>query len=118
MEVRTRIAPSPTGPVHVGTAYTALFNRTFAKKHGGQFILRIEDTDQERSKPVYETMIIDSLKWLGLTWDEGTDVGGPYESYRQSERTKYYQEHAQILLEKGILYKCWCTRFTIKNKIK
>jgi len=109
MDVRTRIAPSPTGPVHVGTAYTALFNRTFAHKHGGQFILRIEDTDQERSKPVYETMIIDALKWLGLTWDEGTDVGGPYASYRQSERTEIYREYAQILLDKGILYKCWCT---------
>ena len=78
MTVRTRVAPSPTGDPHVGTAYIALFNRCFAHQHGGQFILRIEDTDQTRSTDQSEQMILDSLKWLGLSWDEGPDVGGPH----------------------------------------
>ncbi len=108
MSIRVRIAPSPTGPVHVGTAYTALFNRAFAKHHGGQFILRIEDTDRERSKPIYEKQIMDALKWLGLTWDEGPDIGGQFAPYRQSERTPIYQEYANILISKGYAYKCWC----------
>ena len=109
MSVRVRIAPSPTGPVHVGTAYTALFNRAFAKKNGGQFILRIEDTDKERSNTIYEEKIIESLKWLGLTWDEGPDIGGPYAPYRQSERTSIYREYADILISKDFAYKCWCS---------
>ena len=77
MTVRTRIAPSPTGDPHVGTAYIALFNQCFARQHGGQFILRIEDTDQVRSSAASEKQILDSLRWLGLEWDEGPDVGGP-----------------------------------------
>src|SRR5579871_6296754 len=81
-----RIGPSPTGDPHVGTAYIALFNYVFAQKHGGQFVLRIEDTDQVRSQPAWEAMIISALKWLGLSWDEGPDVGGPHGPYRQSER--------------------------------
>ena len=85
MTVRTRVAPSPTGDPHVGTAYMALFNRCFAKAHGGQFILRIEDTDQARSTAAAEQMIFDSLRWLGLDWDEGPDVGGDHGPYRQSE---------------------------------
>ena len=101
MTVRTRIAPSPTGDPHVGTAYIALFNRTFARQHGGQFVLRIEDTDRARSTPESEAAILRSLRWLGLTWDEGPDIGGPHGPYRQSERGAIYAEHAQILLDGG-----------------
>lgn len=107
--VRVRIAPSPTGSPHVGTAYIALYNYCFAKAGGGRFILRIEDTDQSRSKPEYETMILDALRWTGLQWDEGPDVGGDYGPYRQSERTDIYRRHAQILIDKGHAYKCFCT---------
>lgn len=107
--VRVRIAPSPTGFPHVGTGYIALFNYAFAASQGGQFLLRVEDTDQNRSDPHFETMILNSLRWLGLTWDEGPDVGGPYGPYRQSERTEIYRAHAQILLEKGHAYPCFCT---------
>ena len=88
MTVRTRIAPSPTGDPHVGTAYMALFNRAFASRHSGQFILRIEDTDVVRSTAESERAIFDALHWLGLQWDEGPDVGGPYGPYRQSERVE------------------------------
>jgi len=109
MTVRTRIAPSPTGDPHVGTAYIALFNYCFAHKHGGQFILRIEDTDQTRSAPEYEQAIMDSLKWLGMQWDEGPDIGGPCGPYRQSERKAIYVEHANMLLDKGEAYRCFCT---------
>src|SRR5690554_2861510 len=101
MTVRTRIAPSPTGDPHVGTAYIALFNFCFARQHGGQFILRIEDTDQMRSTPESERMILDTLRWLGLDWDEGPDVGGPHGPYRQSERMELYREHAMRLVEQG-----------------
>ncbi|MEE2779334.1 MAG: glutamate--tRNA ligase [Myxococcota bacterium] len=107
--VRVQIAPSPTGDPHVGTAYTALFNRVFAHKHGGQFILRIEDTDQARSTPESEKAIFDSLRWLGLTWDEGPDVGGPRGPYRQSERTALYREHAAQLVAQGQAYPCFAT---------
>jgi len=107
--VRTRIAPSPTGDPHVGTAYIALFNYCFARKHGGQFILRIEDTDQTRSALEYEQAIMDALKWTGITWDEGPDIGGPCGPYRQSERAAIYREHAQILVDKGQAYRCFCT---------
>ena len=89
-QIRTRIAPSPTGDPHVGTAYIALFNRCFAHSNGGKFILRVEDTDRVRSSKNSESNIIESLNWLGLTWDEGPDVGGEYGPYRQSERTKIY----------------------------
>ena len=108
--VRVRIAPSPTGDPHVGTAYAALFNRAFAKGRGGQFILRIEDTDQTRSTPESEAAILASLRWLGLTWDEGPDIGGPFGPYRQSERTAIYREHVDLLLENGHAYRCFCTR--------
>ncbi len=107
--VRTRVAPSPTGDPHVGTAYVALFNLCFARQHGGQFILRIEDTDQVRSTPESEQQILASLKWLGLNWDEGPDVGGPHAPYRQSERSDIYKTHANILLEKGHAFRCFCT---------
>lgn len=109
MTVRTRVAPSPTGDPHVGTAYIALINYCFAKKHGGEFLLRIEDTDQARSTPQSEKMILESLKWLGLSWDEGPDVGGPHGPYRQSERSAIYTEHCDRLLEQGHAFKCYCT---------
>jgi glutamyl-tRNA synthetase len=107
--VRVRIAPSPTGDPHVGTAYIALFNYVFAKKHGGQFVLRVEDTDRGRARADSEHMIYDALRWIGLSWDEGPDVGGPYAPYRQSERGALYREHANLLLETGKSYRCFCT---------
>ena len=93
MKVKTRVAPSPTGDPHLGTAYVALFNWIFAKKYKGSFVLRIEDTDQARSSEESENAILDSLKWLGLDWDEGPDLGGPLGPYRQSERKKIYHEN-------------------------
>lgn len=108
--VRTRIAPSPTGDPHVGTAYVALFNYAFAKKHGGQFILRIEDTDRVRSNTESEEMIFKALRWLGLEWDEGPDVGGPEGPYRQSERSEIYTKHVDQLVASGDAYPCFCTR--------
>ncbi len=109
MTVRVRIAPSPTGDPHVGTAYIALFNLIFARHFKGQFILRIEDTDQSRSRPEYEANIFKALNWCGIHWDEGPDVGGPYGPYRQSERTEIYQKHAYELLARGKAYKCFAT---------
>ncbi len=109
MTVRVRIAPSPTGDPHVGTAYMAVFNSIFARHHGGKFILRIEDTDRKRSRPEYEQSIFNALHWAGITWDEGPDIGGPYGPYRQSERTEIYQKYTQELLDKGHAYKCFCT---------
>jgi len=107
--VRTRVAPSPTGDPHVGTAYIALFNYCFAKKHGGQFILRIEDTDTARSSPHSEAAILSCLRWLGLAWDEGPEVGGPHGPYRQSERGELYRAHADQLLGAGQAFRCFCT---------
>lgn len=108
-DVRVRIAPSPTGVPHVGTAYIGLFNFVFARTHGGQFVVRIEDTDQTRSHPRYEAAILRSLRWIGLQWDEGPDVGGPYGPYRQSERLALYQRYAQELVDSGAAYPCWCS---------
>jgi glutamyl-tRNA synthetase len=107
MTVRTRVAPSPTGDPHVGTAYIALFNMCFARQHNGQFILRIEDTDQSRSTPESEQAIMDSMRWLGLDWDEGPDCGGDHGPYRQSERKDIYAEHVQRLLDSGHAFKCY-----------
>ncbi|MEK6606315.1 MAG: glutamate--tRNA ligase [Myxococcota bacterium] len=107
--VRVRIAPSPTGDPHVGTAYIALFNYVFARKHGGKFLLRIEDTDRTRSTLDSEAAILRSLRWLGLEWDEGPDVGGPHGPYRQSERQTIYREHADRLRASGHAYVCDCT---------
>lgn len=118
MTVRTRVAPSPTGDPHVGTAYMALFNLAFARKHGGQFILRIEDTDRTRSTPESEAMIMDALKWLGLEWDEGPDVGGPHGPYRQSERGDIYGQYAQQLLEAGMAFRCFHTAEELDAKRK
>src|SRR5690554_4584365 len=109
MTVRTRVAPSPTGDPHVGTAYIALFNLAFARQHGGQFILRIEDTDQTRSTGESEQAILDSLRWLGLEWDEGPDVGGPHGPYRQSERKEMYRDFAMRLVEEGKAFLCFRT---------
>ena len=102
--VRTRVAPSPTGDPHVGTAYQALFNYCLAKNQGGQFLVRIEDTDQKRSHPQSEKAILNSLRWLGLQWDEGPDVGGPCGPYRQSERLPIYRAHVDQLLLAGKAY--------------
>ena len=107
--VKVRIAPSPTGDPHVGTAYIALFNFAFAKKSGGKFILRIEDTDRTRSTPESEAAILSALQWVGLQWDEGPDIGGPSGPYRQSERAEIYQQHGKTLLASGAAYRCFCT---------
>lgn len=109
MKVRTRVAPSPTGDPHVGTAYMALFSMCFARQHGGEFILRIEDTDAARSTPEAEQSILDSLKWLGLNWDEGPDVGGPHGPYRQSERSAIYQKYVNELLDNNHAFHCFCS---------
>ncbi|WP_339339625.1 glutamate--tRNA ligase [uncultured Oceanicoccus sp.] len=109
MTARTRIAPSPTGDPHVGTAYIALFNLCFARQHGGQFVLRIEDTDQSRSTAESEQAIFDSLRWMGLEWDEGPDVGGEFGPYRQSERKGIYAEYAEQLITKGHAFRCYRT---------
>ena len=109
MTVRTRIAPSPTGEPHVGTAYISLFNYAFAAEHGGQFVLRIEDTDQKRSTAKSEKAILDALRWTGLSWDEGPDVGGDYGPYRQSERAEIYQTHCETLIDSGHAFRCFCS---------
>ena len=110
MKARTRVAPSPTGDPHVGTAYMALFSYCYAKKTGGEFILRIEDTDAERSTPESEATILDSLRWLGLDWDEGPDVEGPHRPYRQSERSDIYGQYAKRLIADDHAFRCFCTR--------
>ncbi|MBL4606303.1 MAG: glutamate--tRNA ligase [Pseudomonadales bacterium] len=109
MTVRTRIAPSPTGDPHVGTAYIALFNLAFARAMGGKFILRIEDTDQARSTSDSEKQILDALRWLGLDWDEGPDIGGPHGPYHQSQRTDIYHQHVEQLVDKGHAFRCFCS---------
>lgn len=108
-KVRTRIAPSPTGDPHVGTAYIALFNLCFARQHGGEFILRIEDTDQLRSTRESEQQIFDALRWLGIEWNEGPDVGGPHGPYRQSERGAIYKKYSDELVAKGHAFPCFCS---------
>ena len=117
-KIRVRFAPSPTGNLHIGGVRTALFNYAFAKKNGGQFILRIEDTDKVRSKPEFEKSIIDGLRWLGLIWDEGPDIGGPKGPYRQSERFKIYQKYINKLIEEDKAYPCFCTPEELEKKRK
>src|SRR5580704_6809535 len=107
--VRVRFAPSPTGYLHVGGARTALFNWLYVRRHGGTFVLRIEDTDVERSSADMVTGILDSLRWLGLDWDEGPEIGGPHAPYFQSERLAHYQKYARELVEAGHAYPCFCT---------
>ena len=108
-KVRVRFAPSPTGYVHVGNARTALFNWLFARNQGGVYILRIEDTDAERSRPEYEQQLMADLHWFGLDWDEGPDTGGAFGPYRQSERSGIYAAYTAKLLEQGAAYYCFCT---------
>ncbi|MFA6495265.1 MAG: glutamate--tRNA ligase [Candidatus Paceibacterota bacterium] len=116
--IRVRIAPSPTGFLHLGTIRTALFNYLFAKKDGGVFVVRIEDTDTQRSLPVYEESILGGLRKLAITWDEGPDIGGPYGPYRQSERTDLYKKHLEQLLEEKKAYWCFCTKEELEEEKK
>jgi nondiscriminating glutamyl-tRNA synthetase len=118
MTVRVRFAPSPTGHLHVGGARTAIFNWLFAKHHGGTFILRVEDTDQARSTRESEEMVLGDLRWLGLAWDEGPDLGGPHAPYRQSERVELYGRVANELLERGVAYRCYCSEEELEAKRK
>jgi nondiscriminating glutamyl-tRNA synthetase len=106
---RVRFAPSPTGMLHVGNARTALYNWLFARHTGGAFLLRIEDTDVERSEVRYEAQLIEDLRWLGLDWSEGPEIGGPYAPYRQSARLDIYEQHTRQLLDQGKAYRCFCT---------
>jgi glutamyl-tRNA synthetase len=115
-DVRVRFAPSPTGYLHVGGARTAIFNYLFARHHGGAFILRIEDTDAERSTTESERSLIEDLRWLGLDWDEGPDVGGPFGPYRQSERMPIYRDVAASLVAQGRAYPCFCTDAELDRK--
>jgi glutamyl-tRNA synthetase len=114
--VRCRIAPAPTGYLHVGNARTALYSWLFARHHGGTFILRIEDTDQKRSTDEAIDIVIESLRWLGLDWDEGPGVGGPYGPYRQTERLNQYQEVASKFLADGRAYYCYCTPEELEDR--
>lgn len=113
--VRVRFAPSPTGFLHVGNVRTALFNWLLARRHGGQFILRIEDTDAERSRPEYEEQLKKDLHWLGLDWNEGIDCTGAYGPYRQSERYAIYQKFAQQLLDEDKAFRCFCTEEALEK---
>lgn len=115
MSIRVRIAPSPTGDPHVGTAYIALFNYAFAKHNNGKFILRIEDTDRARSTRESEDGIMRALRWIGLNWDEGPDIGGEYGPYRQSERTELYKKYANILIDNNSAYYCFCAEDRLKS---
>ena len=108
-KVRVRFAPAPSGSLHVGNARSALFNWLFARHHGGTFILRIEDTDRSRVSDEYIAKVMDVLRWLGLEWDEGPEVGGTYAPYRQSERMETYKESADALLARGLAFRCYCT---------
>lgn len=116
--IRTRIAPSPTGDPHVGTAYTALFNYVFAKQNNGKFILRIEDTDRTRFQEGSEQKILDAIKWLGLAYDEGPDIGGPFTPYRQSERLAHYSQIAHKLVQLDKSYYCFCSPETLEEMRK
>ncbi|MBI4772291.1 MAG: glutamate--tRNA ligase [Chloroflexi bacterium] len=113
--VRVRFAPSPTGHFHIGGARTALYNYLLARQTGGQFILRVEDTDRKRSAPEYYDELLTALHWLGLQWDEGPDVGGPHAPYNQLARREIYQQHAQQLLASGHAYRCFCTPERLKS---
>ncbi|MCX6720442.1 MAG: glutamate--tRNA ligase [Candidatus Staskawiczbacteria bacterium] len=115
-KVRTRIAPSPTGPAHIGTARTALFNYLFAKQNNGDFLLRIEDTDTQRSEQRWTDEVIEQLKWLGIEWNEGPDIGGNCEPYKQSQRLDIYEKYLKQLLEEKKAYFCFCTEEELENK--
>src|SRR6476646_4326107 len=107
---RLRFAPSPTGYLHIGGVRTALFNWLWARKSGGTFILRIEDTDQERSTEESRRVILDSMRWLELDWDEGPEVGGPHGPYFQMQRLALYREYAERLIAQRKAYRCYCTK--------
>ncbi|MFI5306701.1 MAG: glutamate--tRNA ligase, partial [Polyangiales bacterium] len=115
MTVRVRFAPSPTGMLHLGSARTALYNWLWARQRGGSFVLRIEDTDQERSTESAVQVIFDSMRWLGLDWDEGPLVGGPHAPYFQMQRLPVYREFAEKLIAKGAAYRCYCTAEDLKR---
>lgn len=115
-QIRLRFPPSPTGPLHMGNARTILFNYLFAKQHGGKTILRIEDTDKERSKLEYVQNIIDELKWLGIEWDEGPDIDGKFGPYKQSQRLDIYKKYLETLLKDGKAYYCFCTPEDLEAK--
>src|SRR4051794_25797152 len=112
--VRTRFAPSPTGFLHIGGVRTALFNWLFARQHGGQFLLRIDDTDVQRNVQEALQPILDGFRWLGIDWDEGPDVGGPYGPYYQSQRLERYQAAVKELLAKGLAYRDFATPEELK----
>ena len=114
-EVRTRFAPSPTGYLHIGGVRTALYSWLYAKRHGGKFVLRIEDTDKERNTPEAVQAIFDGMRWAGLSWDEGPDVGGPFGPYRQTERLALYNTHCERLLATGHAYRCYATQLDKEN---
>lgn len=114
--VRVRFAPSPTGSLHVGGARTALYNWLLARQTQGQFIIRVEDTDEARSTKESEDSILADLKWLKMTWDEGPEVGGPHGPYRQSERKDIYLKYAELLISKGLAYRCFCTEEELEEK--
>jgi nondiscriminating glutamyl-tRNA synthetase len=118
MSVRVRFAPSPTGHLHVGGARTAIFNWLFAKHHGGDFLIRVEDTDQARSTRESEEMVLGDLRWLALDWAEGPDVGGPHAPYRQSERVDIYHRAAQDLMTRDVAYRCYCSEEELEAKRK
>jgi glutamyl-tRNA synthetase len=115
-KIRVRFAPSPTGFLHVGNARTALFNWLFARQNKGTFVLRIEDTDVERSRAEYEERLVEDLRWMGLDWDEGPDMGGEYGPYRQSERLAIYQSYTQKLLNEGKAYYCFCSAEVLEKE--
>ncbi|PYV93157.1 MAG: glutamate--tRNA ligase, partial [Acidobacteria bacterium] len=116
MTARARFAPSPTGHLHVGNARTALFNWLFVKKNQGTFILRIEDTDLARSEERFENFIFEDLRWLGMQWEEGPDIGGSMGPYRQSERIELYQEKARELIKIGKAYYCFCSEAELSDQ--
>ena len=115
---RLRFAPSPTGYLHIGGARTALFNWLYARRHGGRFVLRMEDTDRERSTPESVRAILDGLRWLGIDWDEGPEVGGPHAPYFQSERIPLYRELVEKLIREGKAYRCYCTKEELDERRK
>ncbi len=115
-QIRTRIAPSPTGPAHIGTARTALYNYLFAMQNNGKFILRIEDTDTQRSEQKWTDEVLSELKWVGIQWDEGPDIGGDYGPYKQSQRLDIYEKYLKQLLEEKKSYHCFCTEEELENK--
>ena len=115
-QIRTRIAPSPTGPAHIGTARTALYNYLFAMQNNGKFILRIEDTYTQRSEQKWTDEVLSELKWVGIQWDEGPDIGGDYGPYKQSQRLDIYEKYLKQLLEEKKSYHCFCTEEELENK--